>query len=115
MSYCRLRVWDVMDEARKKHIIYLKKNTRFNRSIYKLPYRGLGSAANSAISDPEIRKPLIEQLAFENANTECKRIIRPLKAKGVPKNEMITGLDTQENNANIIGQIISRNLRNKNV
>lgn len=34
---------------------------------------------NRMISDPEVRKILTESLAFENANSECERMIRPLK------------------------------------
>jgi hypothetical protein len=46
----------------------------------------LGSAVNRAISNPQTRQA-IEILAFENANTECKRVIEPLKADGAPIDE----------------------------
>ena len=32
---------------------------------------------NKAISDSDVTQVLIQTLAFENANTECKRVIRP--------------------------------------
>ena len=41
------------------------------------------------ISDPEVRQILIESLAFENANLECKRVIRTLKAKLSPIDKWI--------------------------
>jgi hypothetical protein len=63
----------------------------------------LGSNISRAISNPETRQPLIEILIFENANTECRRVIRPLKAQETPVDERIreaTGTGSQEHNAN---------------
>lgn len=60
---------------------------------------------------------MIEILAFENANIECERTIRPLKAQVAPIDEWIgetTGIGTQKHNGNIIGQIIARNIRTQN-
>jgi hypothetical protein len=51
---------------------------------------------------------LIEILALENANTECQRANRPLKAHGAAIDEWIretAGIGSQEYNANIIEQI----------
>ena len=45
------------------------------------------------------------------------RVIRPLKARGAPIDEGIretTGTDSQDFNANIIGQIVARNIRKQN-
>jgi hypothetical protein len=70
-----------------------------------------------AITDPETSQALIEILAFENANTKFKRAIRLLKACEAPVNEWIretTGLGSQEHNANIIGQVTAKNIRNLN-
>ena len=70
-----------------------------------------------AITDPETSQALIEILAFENANTKFKRAIRLLKACGAPVDEWIretTGLGSQEHNANIVGQVTARNIRNLN-
>ena len=47
------------------------------------------SAANRMISDPEVRQILIECLAFENANSECKRVMMPAKARSTPIDECI--------------------------
>ena len=44
------------------------------------------------ISDSEVRQILIESLAFENANSECKRVIRPLKARSAPIDEWIRNI-----------------------
>ena len=70
---------------------------------------------NRAITDPEIRQSLIETLALKNASNECKS--RPLKAQGARIDEWIretTGTDSQDFNANIIGQIVARNIRKQN-
>lgn len=40
----------------------------------------LVSAVNNAMSDPDEREVLIVTLSFENANTKCEGVIRPLKA-----------------------------------
>jgi hypothetical protein len=56
-------------------------------------------------------------LAFEDANTECKRAIRSLKTCGATVDEWIretTDIGSHEYDANIIGQIIARNIRNQN-
>jgi hypothetical protein len=49
----------------------------------------LTSAVNRIVSDSEVIKILIESLVFENANSECKRMMRPLKARSAPIDEWI--------------------------
>jgi hypothetical protein len=39
----------------------------------------LTSAVERAISDSAARKAIIESLVYENANAECKKVIRPLR------------------------------------
>lgn len=51
----------------------------------------LSSTVERSISDPSARKAPIESLAFENANAECKEVIRPLMARSAS----IDGLDIQ--------------------
>ena len=43
----------------------------------------LTSTVNRMIPASEVRQKTIESLAFENANAQCKRVIRPLKARSV--------------------------------
>ena len=77
----------------------------------------LSLAMNRAITDSETRQPLVEILVFENANVKCKRVIRPFKACEAPIDEWIreiADIGSQEYNANIIGQIIARNIGNQN-
>lgn len=46
------------------------------------------SAVNRMIFNSEARQ-IIESLPFENANTQCKRVTRPLKARSAPLEEWI--------------------------
>lgn len=62
------------------------------------------------ISDLKIRQILIESMAFKNANSECKKVIRPLKARSVAIDEWIiktgdTGSHTYDNTWT--GEVIS--------
>ena len=41
----------------------------------------LTSAVERSISDSAARKAIIESLVYENANAECKEVIRPLRAR----------------------------------
>ena len=41
------------------------------------------------MTDPEARCILIESLAFENADIECKKIFGPLKVRSAPTDEWI--------------------------
>ena len=45
------------------------------------------SAVKRMLSNSEARQIVIEPLAFENANSQCKRVIRPLKARLSPTEE----------------------------
>ena len=52
-------------------------------------------------------------MAFENANTQCKRILRPLKARSAPIEDWIRetiNVDLYDND-NLIGEFISRGTR----
>lgn len=44
----------------------------------------LASVANRMIQNPEARQIKIESLTFENVSSQCKRVIRPLKARLAP-------------------------------
>lgn len=47
------------------------------------------SAVNRMIFNSEARQIIIESLPFKNANTQCKRVTRPLKARSAPLEEWI--------------------------
>ena len=47
----------------------------------------LTKAVQIGVTDPEARCVLIESLAFENANLECKKILGPLKVRSAPMDE----------------------------
>ena len=89
MSCCSLKSlgydWAARGEGIQPHLLRLY---RFLKKLLLTSYQDLGSALNRAISDPETRQSLIEILAFESTNTECKRALRPLKAGGAPPRQM---------------------------
>lgn len=68
----------------------------------------LVSAVNNAMSDPDEREVLIVTLSFENANTKCEGVIRPLKAWAVSMDALDIG--SNKYHANISGQAIAKGL-----
>lgn len=73
------------------------------------------SAVNRIIADSEVRKKvLIESLAFKNPNSECKRVIRPFKARSARIDEWIkdpASVGSHVYSANLTGEVISKNLK----
>nr|KAF6466093.1 hypothetical protein HJG63_011395 [Rousettus aegyptiacus] len=49
----------------------------------------LPTAIVRAVTLPEVQELLLESLAYKNANAECQRTLRPLKAQGAPLEEYI--------------------------
>lgn len=70
-------------ETQKRFIWFTKiiqgSGTAFTNFLHRLIL-----AANKAISDLEARQMVIETLAFENLNTEHKKVIRALKVRALP-------------------------------
>ena len=79
----------------------------------------LTSTVNRIVSDSEVIKILIESLVFENANSECKRMMRPLKARSAPIDEWIrtmAGIGSHVYDAIQIAEIILKRFKkNQNV
>jgi hypothetical protein len=69
--------WSLLGPERNLHWFFLPR---------------LISAVNRIISDAEVRKILIESLAFENANSESKRATRRLEARSAPTEEWIRNM-----------------------
>ncbi|OWK12074.1 hypothetical protein Celaphus_00003795, partial [Cervus elaphus hippelaphus] len=44
---------------------------------------------NKIVAQPGLRDLLIQVLAYDNANSECKKVIQPLKALGAPLEEYL--------------------------
>ena len=44
---------------------------------------------NKTVAQPGLRNLLMQVLAYENANSECKKVIQPLKAQGAPLEEYL--------------------------
>ena len=82
----------------------------------------LTKAVQLGVTDPEARHVLIESLAFENANLECKKILGPLKVRSAPIDEWILhtmNVETFDYSTEAwVGEVISNGMRrhqNKNV
>ena len=74
----------------------------------------LTSAVNIMMEYSEARQIIIEFLAFENANSQWKRIIRPLKARSSPLDEWISGTintESHDHDDAWIGEVISKGLK----
>ena len=67
------------------------------------------------VTDPEARRILLESLAFENANTECKKITGPLRSRSAPMEEWIQHTMNIEtfsyNDESWVGEAISKVMR----
>ena len=72
-------------------------------------------ALDIGVTDPEARRILLESLAFENANTECKKIIGPLRSRSAPMEEWIQHTMNVEmfsyNDESWVGEAISKAMR----
>lgn len=90
MSLDSLNAWDKVAEAGKELEPFSQVVQGLKETSPDLLQR-LTSTVERSISDPSTRKVLIESLAFENASTECKEVIRPLMARSAA----VDGLDMQ--------------------
>jgi hypothetical protein len=61
---------------------------------------------SKAVSDHDARQVLIETLVFENLNTECKKVTRPLKAQAVPMNEWVRDMTNISSNVYHVNTIV---------
>ena len=71
-------------------------------------------AVEWAVGRDEISEILLQTLAFENANTECKRILGPLKGQGTSIAEYIracSGVGGTENQANVFATALTKIMR----
>jgi hypothetical protein len=92
-----LRAWDKVEEPRGKSPPHLQ---RLLMALEEPPLfrfffffkQGLVSAVNKVSSDADARQVLIETLWFENLNTKCKKVIRPLTAPAAAMNKWIRAM-----------------------
>ena len=78
-----LRAWDKVEDPGKKSTSFTKIIQGSGEGFTYFCQR-LVSSVNKVVSDPDERQVLIETLVYENANTECKNDIRPLKVQAAP-------------------------------
>lgn len=108
-----MNAWVRVVESRKRIESFTKSIQGLKEAFTDILYR-LTSAVNKMISDPDARQILIGSLTFENTNVECKRVIRPLRAKSAPIEEWIRhtidiGPHTSKNDT-WIGELLSKNM-----
>ena len=82
-STADLNVWDRIQESRKRTESYLSVK-HDQRETFSDFLQRLTKAVQIGVTDPVARHELIEYLAYENANLECKRILGPLKIRSAP-------------------------------
>ena len=58
-----------------------------NGKIYVHFIARLHQNLNKTVSQPGLRGLLMQVLAYDNANSECKKVIQPLKAQGASLEE----------------------------
>lgn len=71
------------------------------------------------VADPEARQILIESLAYENSNSQCKKVLWPLKIRSAPLDEFIlhtTNIESNDYGTEAwVGEAISEHMkRHKN-
>ena len=81
-----LKAWDKVQEPGHNVESYLRvkqaQRERFSEFLQRLT-----RIVQIGITDPEPRLIIIESLAYEYANIECKRILDPLNIRSAPMNE----------------------------
>lgn len=105
-----LWAWDKIEEPGERSTSFTKI-AQGSGEAFTDYLQSLVSAINKAVSDPDVRQMVIEILAFENGNNECKRVIRPLKVQTAPMDKCIrdmTHTGSHEYHTNIIGKYIAR-------
>lgn len=75
-----LNARDKVEESGKRSES-LTKIIQSPKEAFNYTLQRLTSAVNRIVSDSEVRKIPTESLAFETANSECKGMVRPLKAR----------------------------------
>ena len=91
MNLCHaaaLNAWDRTGEVGKK-IESLTKVIQGPKETFMDFLQRLTSVINKMTPNSEARQIIIESLAFENANVQCKWAIRPLKVRSAPLEEWI--------------------------
>ena len=111
-----MNAWDRIEEVRKKtesltKVIKGLKET-FTDFLQRLTVKRM-------IPNSEARQTIIDSLALENANSQCKRLIRPSKVRSTLLEKWIQdtiNIESHNCEDSWIGEVISRVLKkNRNV
>lgn len=66
---------------------------------------------NKTVAQPGLRDLLMQVLAYENANSECKKVIQPLKAQGAPLEEYLKvcqDIGSEPYKMQLLAQVLSK-------
>lgn len=85
--YC-LKAWEKIQAAGKPTLPFSKLKQRLNEPYVDFIVR-LQDNLRRTIAHPDLREMLLQILAYDNANTECQRVIQPLKAVGAGMEDYI--------------------------
>ena len=67
---------------------------------------------------PEVQELLLESLAYENANAECQKALRPLKSQGAPLEEYIKAchdVGSLTHQANLLAGALQKGLQSSRI
>lgn len=85
---CCLNAWDeATTPGQSEHAF--TTITQSSKEPYADFLARLQSAMQGAVTQTDVRDLLLQTVAFENANSECQKALRPLRAQRAPLNEYI--------------------------
>lgn len=113
-TFVALRVWDKMEKEGKMSLSFTKI-VEIPKEMFTDFLHGLSSVLYRVISGPDEKWVYIVILDFENADSDCKTVLSPLKAWSAPMDEWIRTTAVIDLIDYIIRQPITNNSRYENV
>ena len=83
-----LKAWERINPPRQASVSFTQIKQSNGESFVDFLAR-LHQNLNKTVSQPGLRNLLMQVLAYDNANSECKKAIQPLKAQGAPLEEYL--------------------------
>ena len=83
-----LKAWERINPPRQASVSFTQIKQSNGESFVDFIAR-LHQNLNKTVSQPGLRNLLMQVLAYDNANSECKKAIQPLKAQGAPLEEYL--------------------------
>ena len=83
-----LKAWERINPPRQASVSFTQIKQSNGESFVDFLAR-LHQNLNKTVSQPGLRNLLMQVLAYDNANSECKKAIQPLQAQGAPLEEYL--------------------------